>query len=218
MGVLRELFGDIPVVTREADPRVLGPLAEVFAEEREAVARAVSKRQNEYWATRHLARSALVELGFEPSPILNHPDRSPRWPEGIVGSISHTDGWCGVALTTAAAALQGVGIDAERIRTMSDGVIERVLTDNERRHLLQALDPAARATLHFSAKEALYKAIFPRVRRFVGFHEVEILVQEKGAFEMQVVSKELGGQLRGTSLMGRYQMQGGLCSTAVVLR
>ncbi len=77
---------------------MLGPLADVLPQEREAVARAVSKRQNGYWATRHLGRLALAELGQATGPILNHPDRSPRWPAGILGAISHTDGWCGVAV------------------------------------------------------------------------------------------------------------------------
>lgn len=218
MGVLRELFSGLPVVTREGDPGVLGPLAEVTPEERAAVERAVRKRQHEYWATRHLARLALSELGIDRVPILNHADRSPRWPNGVLGSISHTDGWCGVALTRTGAELVGVGIDAERIHRMSDGVAERVLTQRELAITLASADVTAAAVLRFSAKEAVYKAIFPTVRRFVGFLEVEIELHESGAFGVAAVAPGLAHEIDATRLEGRYVVADGLCFTAVVLR
>lgn len=219
MGVLRELFSGLPVVTREGDPRVLGPLADVLPQEREAVARAVSKRQNEYWATRHLARLALAELGQAPGAILNHPDRSPQWPAGILGAISHTDGWCGVAVAQAGAqGLRGVGIDAERVNPMSEGVVERVLTTNEQQLVSGTDDPATKALLHFSAKEAVYKAIFPTLRRFVGFLEVEIVVRDAETFGASFVSPELAQALDASAISGRYWIGEGLCVTSVVLR
>lgn len=218
MGVLRELFSGLPLVTREGDPRVLGPLADVTPEERAAVARAVSKRQHEYWATRHLARLALNELGFAPGPILNHADRSPCWPDGILGSISHTDGWCGVALTRTGAELLGVGIDAERLHQMSDGVAERVLTQRELAITSASSDVATQAVLRFSAKEAVYKAIFPTVRRFVGFLEVEVALHEPGAFDVTFVTPGLAREVDATRLSGRYAIAEGLCFTAAVLR
>jgi 4'-phosphopantetheinyl transferase EntD len=218
MGVLRELFCGFPVVTREGDPRALGPLADVLPEEREAVARAVPKRQHEFWATRHLARLALAELGFAPGPILNHPDRSPRWPAGVLGSISHTEGWCGVALTTTDGQLRGLGIDAERINPMSEGVIERVLTTNEQTVVAGHSDVSTQAVLRFSAKEAIYKAIYPQVRHFVGFLEVEVAVHANGAFEATFVSPALASELDATRLSGRYRIAAGLCFAAVVLQ
>lgn len=215
--MLRQLFRDPSIVTREGDPRVLGPLADVLPQEREAIARAVSKRQNEYYATRHLARLALQELGIAPQPILNHPDRSPRWPPGVLGSISHTDGWCGIALAKEGAnAPSGLGIDAERVNPMSDGVIERVLTVREQKALGTAGD-AAQAVLRFSAKEAVYKAVFSTLRRFVGFLEVEIVLREPGVFGVEFVSPELLQQLDATKVTGRYWIGDGLCMTSAVL-
>lgn len=219
MGALRELFGEMPVATREGDPRILGPLADVLPPEREAVARAVTKRQNEYWATRHLARLALGELGFAPGPVLNHTDRSPQWPTGALGSISHTDGWCGVAVARAGTdGLLGLGIDAERVNPMSDGVVERVLTTTEQSLVNDSGDAVANAVLRFSAKEAVYKAIFPQVKRFVGFLEVEIVLREPGIFGASFVSSQLMRELDATRLKGRYWVGSGLCITAVVLR
>ncbi len=65
------------------------------------------------------------------------------------------------------------GLPAERVNPMSEGVVGRVLTTNEQQLVTGTDDPSTKALLHFSAKEAVYKAIFPTVRRFVGFLEVE---------------------------------------------
>ena len=171
--VLQRLLGD-GVVAREADPAALGPSARVYEEERRAVERAVDKRRYEYWSARHLARQALAVLGIEAGPLLNAPDRSPIWPPGVIGSISHTTGWCGVAVAHQSAQRRGLGIDAERCGKMSWGVAERVLTPRELARLPAAPHELDWATLLFSAKEAVYKCIYPSVRRFVGFLEVEL--------------------------------------------
>lgn len=213
MGILAGLLDGLPIVTKEADPRVLGPLAEVWDEERAAVARAVSKRQHEFFATRHLARLALDELGIAHAPILNHPDRSPRWPDGVLGSLSHTDTWCGVALTREASGVRGLGIDLERLGCVSPEVEERIST---RRELVRS--DATRASLRFSAKEAFYKAIFPLVRRFVGFQEVEILLHlERRTFDVEIVGEPLCAELRTVKVSGLFATEAGLCCSAVIL-
>lgn len=214
MAILADLLQGLPIVTREGDPRVLGPSAAVWAEERAAVARAVLKRQNEFFATRHLARLALDELAIAPAPILNHPDRSPRWPEGVIGSLSHTDTWCGVALTRANAGIRSVGIDLERLGCVSPEVEERISTSRE-----FASGDAMSASLRFSAKEAFYKAIFPLVRRFVGFQEVEIELQTaRGEFEVRVVAEPLSEELASVKVSGLFSTRAGLCCSVVILR
>jgi 4'-phosphopantetheinyl transferase EntD len=214
MRLLAELLDGLPIVTREGDPRVVGPIAEVWPEERAAVERAVAKRRNEYFATRHLARLALTELAVPGCPILNNPDRSPRWPRGVVGSLSHTDTWCGVALTRQIDGICGLGIDLERVGSVSSEVEQRISSARE----LSASDSTA-ASLRFSAKEALYKAIFPFVNRFVGFLEVEIhLDDDRRAFTVRPMTEELTRELSGFTIRGVCALQAGLCCCAVVLK
>jgi 4'-phosphopantetheinyl transferase EntD len=66
--------------------------------EEAVVARAVDKRRREYTTTRHLARAALSRLGLPPVAIATGGNREPLWPAGIVGSITHCDGYRAVAV------------------------------------------------------------------------------------------------------------------------
>ena len=52
---------------------------------------AVPKRCAEFLAGRYVAQQALKELTTREYQIPVADDRSPIWPEGIVGSISYTD-------------------------------------------------------------------------------------------------------------------------------
>lgn len=218
-GLLAELFAGLPVVTREADPSVLGPVAQSWPEERLAVSRAVERRRFEYLAARHLARQAFAELGVRPCAVLNHADRSPCWPTELIGSLSHTSGWCGVALSRRDSGLSSLGIDAERLVAMSVGVLERVLTVAELAdHEASGRSPSG-AVLRFSAKEAIYKALYPRLKRFIGFHEVEVWPNEaESTFEVRAVSQQLASELRQLPApQGRYRRDDDICVTSVIL-
>lgn len=212
MRIVADLVEGMPIVTREADPRVLGPIAEVWPEERAAVERAVAKRKNEYFATRHLARSALEELAIPSTAILNNGDRSPRWPNGVVGSLSHTDSWCAVALTRPVTGIRSLGIDLERVGSVSPEIAQRILSERE---LSDSTNESA--SIRFSAKEAFYKAIYPLVRRYVGFSEVEI---ELGAreFVIRIVAEQLREELQATRLSGLFSTHSGLCCAVVIVR
>ena len=84
------------VVTAELyeDPPGLAPLPE----EEPLVARSVAKRRNEFVTVRHCARIALGEIGVEPVPILKGDKGEPCWPEGVVGSLTHCEGFRGAAI------------------------------------------------------------------------------------------------------------------------
>jgi 4'-phosphopantetheinyl transferase EntD len=221
--MLGELFSD-GVVTREGDPGLVALDGEHFAEEHEAVARAVAKRRREYLAVRCLARQALEQLGVRPQALLNRADRSPIWPEGVVGSLSHTHGWCGVAVAQQNPGCLGIGIDAERVYEMSAGVMERILTSRERECLPAAQVEAtqALATLVFSAKEAVYKCIYPVLGRYVGFEEVEIPLrglETRGEFQVVFPQGDLLASVlpHGYQLGGRFLRKGDLWLTGVTL-
>ncbi|MEZ0108044.1 4'-phosphopantetheinyl transferase EntD [Catenulispora sp. EB89] len=66
--------------------------------EEAVIARAVDKRRMEYITTRHLARTALVRLGFPPVAIGTGGNREPLWPAGVVGSMTHCRGYRAAAV------------------------------------------------------------------------------------------------------------------------
>ena len=147
--------------------------------EARAVARAVPRRQREFSTGRAAARAALARMGAAGSVILVGAHREPLWPHGFVGSITHEDELC-IVVACREEAARGIGVDI----TSSDPLevpLRSVVSPEG------APEPpsAGGATspdpykVAFSAKEALYKAIFPLVRRFVGFEEVSIRIDAR---------------------------------------
>lgn len=146
------------------------------AEEEELVDGAVAARTAQFAAGRHCARLALAEFGVEPVSILRSTLRSPRWPEGYVGSISHTEGYAVAVVASRGGELRSLGIDAERVGRVGEKLFERLFTAEERRRLWAA-EPGRRAevaTELFGLKESFYKAQYPVTEAWVGFHDVGI--------------------------------------------
>lgn len=138
-----------------------------------AVAGAIRRRQLEFACGRHLARRAMRRLGHPPEAVPPGSRREPLWPSGIVGSITHADGIACVALARAAA-VRSVGLDLEVPGRVGPELHSRLFTAAERDWLAEA--PPQMPGLLFAAKESVYKATYPLVGRFIGFHEVEVRV------------------------------------------
>ncbi|MFT4823321.1 MAG: 4'-phosphopantetheinyl transferase EntD [Halioglobus sp.] len=137
-------------------------------DEAASMGKAVSKRRNEYSTGRLLAHQALNTLQFPIDALLSGPKREPLWPAGIIGSIAHSDTYAVVAVSSNPQ-LRALGIDLERTGRAGEEILRRILTKAE-----QASLGDMDATLIFSAKEAVYKMLFPIVQKYVGFQDVEI--------------------------------------------
>jgi 4'-phosphopantetheinyl transferase EntD len=149
--------------------------AELHPEEAACVARAGAKRRREFAIGRTLARRAFAQLGIEGFPLLSDTDRVPRWPDGLVGSISHCAGCCAVAVARRGRILS-LGLDVERAGRLEDALMVRICTPREieRARARPPPDDVDWGTLVFSAKESAYKCYFPLTRRLLGFHDMEI--------------------------------------------
>jgi 4'-phosphopantetheinyl transferase EntD len=200
------------------DPPELVPLPE----EEPLIAKSVAKRRNEFVTVRYCARRALAELGVAPVPILKGDKGEPCWPDGVVGSLTHCEGFRGAAVARDDA-VRSVGIDAEPHDVLPNGVLDAISVPDERAEL-QAMP----AGLHwdrilFCAKEATYKAWFPITRRWLGFEDAHITFDvdntgTAGGFVSRVLidpAVESGPPLE--SLSGRWSVRDGLALTAIVL-
>ncbi|MCE8003728.1 4'-phosphopantetheinyl transferase family protein [Billgrantia ethanolica] len=139
---------------------------------------AVAKRRAEYVAGRLCARRALQLLdGRDAIPSMNE-DRSPCWPEGCVGAITHSDGWA-AALVAHRQVYRGVGLDAERLLSEEQArrLATRVLTAEElvRMETLPPSSVGLMVSATFSLKESLFKALYPLVGRMFHFSAAELM-------------------------------------------
>ncbi len=194
---------------------------DLFPAERALVARAVDRRKREFAAARACARRALGRFGFAPAPLLNAEDRAPIWPEGIVGSITHTHGYCAVAVARWER-VASVGVDVETAAPMDEPIWRRVLTDREiTRITASGRTPAEMGRLYFSAKEAFYKCQYPLTRTFLGFHDAEIEIPMDGpAGRFTAVFLRGAGErfAEGDVLEGRFRAEDDYVMTGVTLR
>lgn len=200
------------------DPPDLVPLPE----EEPLIAKSVAKRRNEFVTVRYCARLALGELGVPPVPILKGEKGEPCWPDGVVGSLTHTEGFRGAAVANKDAA-RSVGIDAEPHDVLPNGVLDAISLPAERAEI-SALAPGLHwDRILFCAKEATYKAWFPVTKRWLGFEDAHIVFSldgsgTAGSFESRILIDPVA--LSGpplTSLRGRWSVRDGLALTAIVL-
>ena len=148
--------------------------------ERPLAEKAIASRQREFATGRVLAHRLLDQAGHDAPALLRDKDRVPEWPSGIVGSITHCDSLCVVAVGSNETHA-GVGLDVEPDEPVSSGV-ERVVCRPEEGPWLDGAsddeDRARRVRLIFSVKEATYKAFYPELRTFWSFQDVHVAVDE----------------------------------------
>lgn len=192
----------------------------LFPEEEAVLARAVDKRRREFTTGRACARAALARLGIAPVPILPGARGAPQWPSGVVGSITHCDGYRAAAVAWADD-VTALGLDAEPNEPLPDGVLAVVTLPAERDRLAalaQELPARADAAvcwdrLLFCAKEAVYKAWYPLAGRWLGFEQADVTIDPAtGRFTAQLLTD---GPV--DSFTGRWLARGGLLLTTVAL-
>ena len=188
----------------------------------EASRGAMRKRRVEVLAGRWCAREAMRALRspHAEAPIPADDARAPVWPDGLVGSITHTQGFASAAVAEIAA-MRSLGIDTEQRFTLErarrldaylahPGEVAALVRGGE-------LDEDAAATLVFSAKESVFKCLHPFVRRFFGFHAARVVRAEGGRFVARLTEGLTAEFVEGYELHGRYAVAGEHVHTAVAL-
>ncbi len=136
----------------------------LFDVEKSFIGPAVKKRRQEFRAGRTCARNALKSLARPEEPIVIRPDRSPYWPVGTVGSITHSNSWA-AAIVGDSHTFLGLGIDITESQVLDRKFHHIILTDYERRKFCRQLISNSElldmACVIFAIKEAIFKAVFP---------------------------------------------------------
>ncbi len=147
--------------------KIEGPVPELHPSEACAISRAVPKRQAEFAFGRQVARRAMAGLGYPNVPLPMGPDRAPLWPPGLRGSISHAGDHC-LAVVSRSDQVSAMGIDVEPDQPLPEDVIDSVCSPSERQKF------AGRERQVFSAKEAIFKAVYPECGVIFGFDALEL--------------------------------------------
>jgi 4'-phosphopantetheinyl transferase EntD len=194
----------------------------LFPEEEEAVGEAVEKRRREFVTGRACARAALARLGAESQAVAADPRGAPQWPPGIVGSITHCEGYRACAAARSADLL-AIGVDAEPDEPLPDGLLGDVALAEER-EMLRALareEPGVSwDRLLFSAKETVYKAWYPLAGRWLGFEDAILTIDRSRrtySARLLVPGPEVGGR-ELTGFGGRWAQGEGLVFTAIAVK
>jgi 4'-phosphopantetheinyl transferase EntD len=186
-----------------------------------SVGQAVEKRRREFTTARACAREAFSRLGLPPSAVTNGARGEPRWPAGVVGSITHCEGYraCAIARSTEMAS---IGIDAEPHAALPEGLLSDIAGIQELSWLQDRRQDQPGVhwdRLLFSAKESVYKAWFPVAKQWLGFEDVLVTVDAsaKTFIARLLVSGPLVEGRRLTSFSGRWLIRDGVVLTAIAL-
>lgn len=188
--------------------------------ERPALDHAAPKRRREIIAGRLLAHELLRRLGPGAIEVPRQQDRSPAWPHGVVGSITHTDTICAVALGTNDA-LFALGLDLEPRVPLDKDLWRFLCRPEELDQVRQSANPGLRVRQLFCAKEAYYKAQFPHTGRFLEHQDIGVRFDDaKKTFSVAYAEPlEIGeSEQRCLSGTGLLSTTGDLLGAAWVVR
>lgn len=217
--LLAELF---PLAVAAYELRGTANPAMLLPEEAAACGIFRAKRLEEFTAGRLCARGALGEFGHARFAVLRNADQTPDWPEGIVGSITHTIGFCG-AIAGSRERFAGLGIDAEIVSRVTPDVWSQALTPDDIARIsgLLSTERERAAALIFSAKEAFYKSQSRVTGAWLDYSDVSVELNSEasdhGTFLVRAATATGRRVIADFVARGRYRISDGLVFTGVAL-
>lgn len=180
----------------QVDPGANSPLPA----EAQAMAGVRPSRRAEFFTGRSLARLAMTDAGLSPCELAVGEDRAPCWPSGLHGTIAHAGNWCLAAVSLT----NSIGIDIEPCDQRLDDVHAVVLAPTEAMPTISHrstgdagakvdVDPVL---ISFCAKEAVFKATWPRDHVWREFGDVAITVTGN-TFAVTWAAEPLPGEVVG---------------------
>lgn len=149
---------------------------------------------------RMAARLALRTLGASETTVLREPDGAPVFPDGFVGSISHTAGRA-LAAVGRAEQVGGLGVDVETIERGAQEDLADFIPLAERQAFATrfGLSEDAAAIARFSLSESVYKAASVHLRRWINFDEYRFHPERNRRIAISAYSPDLAAVLDGAS-------------------
>ena len=163
------------------------------------------KRDAEHADGRQAAANALRQLN-RTEAVGKLDNGCPAWPDGIVGSISHTSNYAW-AVVGQALEFRSIGIDTEPLCESQtvDNLREQIAGGTEWRLAQDAgLSPTEAFTVVFSAKESLYKCVYPLSPVFFEFKDACLVEIGSGKLTLRVNDDCPNRLMRGVEMDVSY--------------
>lgn len=189
-------------------------LRRLHPSEREQAIEMRGFRQIQWVGGRLAAKVAVNALGVDMGGLLQGPRGEPKAPKSLTISISHKKN---LAVALVAKKRHGiVGMDFETVGEDRRHIANKILRPEEIA-AVEALPDHRQWTamlLRFSLKEAIYKAIAPRLQRYIGFDEAHVEIGKDGETNIEL---KLENGPTPAHIEGRYEwLHEGLISTVRV--
>lgn len=158
----------------------------------QSLKKAVHSRKIEFLVGRYLAKVLLENANAESTFVARGDYSQPIWPRGYTGSISHTDG-SAICVLGSTGDFQCIGIDIEKYMTQKQisEIGSRIACDAEiGLSRKSTLTQEQFFSLLFSAKESVFKALFPRVNTYFEFTDVELTQVDTQRCEFEITVGE----------------------------
>ncbi len=143
--------------------------------------KAVVKRRAEYLAVRYAAGYLLQQAGCD-GQVGTSDSRAPVWPAGWCGSLAHSQGHAIAVIAPVNAGLSpGIDIEMFAGRTMRETA--EMFTSPQERQLLATcgIEYETALLITFSAKESVFKALYPQVGDYFGFDAARVCALDVAA-------------------------------------
>jgi enterobactin synthetase component D len=183
---------------------------------------AVAIRRTQFLAGRYCAAQAITRLcGGDASVTVGRgANGAPVWPDGLTGSITHTADFASAAVASRTN-VRSLGIDTELIMATERArrIASAVLVASESPAANRAIDEAVWITLVFSAKESLFKCLYPIVGRHFDYSTVAVtsIDTKTGGFVAELQQTLTAELQAGTSIEGRFDISERYVHTGILL-
>lgn len=179
---------------------------------------AVRSRKAEFQAGRLAASRALAATGAPSCHVAATAQGVPLWPEGWRGSITHSAGRA-LAVAAPANAVTLMGVDCEKYDPAAAAEIETMVVNTGERACLvsSGIDYWQGVFIAFSARESLYKALWPEVQRCFDFSAAEVCLLEARTqrFALRLRETLTARWTAGTVISGRFCCEDGYITTLI---
>lgn len=181
-------------------------------------AQASPKRRGEFISGRLAAHEALRHAGAHKVEVLRDKNGTPQWPKGYLGSISHCQNKA-LAIVGRKSEYVTIGCDLEQYnRTYTFDIGPKICSELEYRWINEdAPQVAERTTLLFSAKESIFKAIFPLYQRMFWFRDAELEWREPHSFTAKLNFKLEDFSIDETRLIVHVWRSNGYCLSLIAI-